>query len=139
MAFRFYPAILAVAPDGSVGVVFPDLPGCVSGGADGQEATLQAVEALSLHIEAMLADGDAIPEPTALGAVPDWLAEDAGTVLGYCMVPVDVPSKAIRLNITMDEALVHRLDAVAAAEGFTRSGYLAQAARERIARVRQGG
>jgi predicted RNase H-like HicB family nuclease len=139
MTQRFYPAILAAAPDGSIGVVFPDLPGCVSGGADAQEASLHAVDALALHIEAMLADGDAIPEPSALGTVPDWLAEDSGTVLGYCMVPVDLPSKAIRLNITMEEALVHRLDAAAAAEGFTRSGYLAQAARERIARVRQVG
>ncbi len=136
MALRFYPTIWTSAPDGSVGVVFPDLPGCVSGGADAQEVSLHAVEALALHIEAMVADGEAIPEPSALGAVPDWLAEDAGTVLGYCLVPVDVPSKAIQLNITMDEALVHRLDAAAAAEGFTRSGYLAQAARERIWRVR---
>jgi predicted RNase H-like HicB family nuclease len=129
---KFYPAILAAAPDGAVGVVFPDFSGCVSGGETVQAAAVNAIEALSLHVEAMLADGDTVPEPGILGAVPDWLAEDSSSILGHCLVPVDIATKAIRLNITMDEALVHRLDAAAAAEGFTRSGYLAQAARERI-------
>jgi len=135
----FFPAILSAAADGSVGVVFPDLPGCVSAGETAQQAALNAVEALALHVEGMLADGEALPQPAALGAVPAWLARDGDTILGHCLVPVDLPTKAIRLNITMDEALVHRLDAAAAAEGFTRSGYLAQATRERIQRVRGAG
>jgi len=135
MTQRFYPAILAAAPDGSVGIVFPDFPGCVSGGETAQEAAANGIEALALHVEGMLADGEVIPAPSALGLVPDWLAEDAETVIGHCLVPVELASKAVRLNITMDEALVHRLDMAAAAEGFTRSGYLAQAARERIQRA----
>jgi len=135
MTQRFYPALLAAAPDGTVGIVFPDFPGCVSGGDSVQQAAANGIEALALHVEGMIADGEAIPPPSALGEVPDWLAEDAATVLGHCLVPVEVASKAVRLNITMDEALVHRLDMAAAAEGFTRSGYLAQAARERIQRA----
>jgi predicted RNase H-like HicB family nuclease len=139
MVQRFYPAILSAGPADAVGVVFPDLPGCVSWGEDAQAAGLNAVEALALHIEGMLADGDKLPEPSAVGTVPDWLAADTAGMIGHCLVPVDLPTKAVRLNITMDQALLHRLDAAAAAEGFTRSGYLAQATRERIRRVRETG
>jgi len=51
-------------------------------------------------------------------------------------VPVEMPGKAVRINVTMDEALVQRLDAAAAVEGNSRSGYLAQAVRERLQRGR---
>jgi len=136
MTQKFYPAILARSDAGAIGVVFPDFPGCVSVGETAQEAATNAVEALDLHVEGLLADGDALPEPSALGLLPDWLEPEKDTIVGHCLVPVEIPSKAIRLNITMDEALVHRLDAAAAAEGFTRSGYLAQAARERMQRAR---
>jgi predicted RNA binding protein YcfA (HicA-like mRNA interferase family) len=39
------------------------------------------------------------------------------------------PGRAVRLSITMDEALAGAVDRAAAAQGFTRSGFLAEAAR----------
>jgi hypothetical protein len=39
----------------------------------------------------------------------------------------------VRINITMDEALLKRVDAAAEREGFTRSGFLADAARRSLA------
>ena len=51
------------------GVSFPDLPGVISGGASLDEARSMAAEALALHLEGMVADGEAIPEPTTLEAV----------------------------------------------------------------------
>ena len=77
MVLRFYPALIERAADGGgFGVVFPDLPGCVSAGATVQEAAANAAEALALHIEGMAEDGDPIPEPSAPDApLPDWLAE----------------------------------------------------------------
>jgi metal-responsive CopG/Arc/MetJ family transcriptional regulator len=52
-------------------------------------------------------------------------------------LPVEVPGKSARINITMDVALVDRLDAAARRDGTTRSGYLAQAVRERLQRNRE--
>jgi HicB_like antitoxin of bacterial toxin-antitoxin system len=89
-------------------------------------------EALAAHIELMLEDGDPIPEPSPIDApLPDWL-EGAGEVALRTMVRVELPGRAVRLSITMDEALAGAVDRAAAAQGFTRSGFLAEAARRML-------
>ena len=45
------------------GVSFPDFPGCVSAGTTLDEARELAVEALALHVDGMIEDGEAVPEP----------------------------------------------------------------------------
>lgn len=44
----------------------PDLPGCVATGDTREEAETNMHEALQLHVEGMLEDGDPIPESAAL-------------------------------------------------------------------------
>ena len=139
MGMRYYPALI-VQNDGDneadgFAVVFPDLPGCTSDGANVQEAAVMAAEALALHIEGMHEEGEPIPYPSAPGQIPDWLGHGS-KIITSVLVPVEMPGKAIRINITMDEALVQRLDAAAASEGNSRSGFLAQAVRERLQRNR---
>ncbi|MCA3277257.1 MAG: type II toxin-antitoxin system HicB family antitoxin [Methylobacterium sp.] len=51
------------------GVSFPDFPGCVTVGVTLEEARREAVEVLALHIDGMIEDGEAIPEPASLEAV----------------------------------------------------------------------
>lgn len=46
---------------------------------------------------------------------------------------LDPPGKAVRVNITLEERLLERLDAAAKREGGTRSGYIAAAVRSRLA------
>ena len=48
------------------------------------------------------------------------------------LIGVEVPGKAQRVNISLDEGLLARIDKAAASAGQTRSGFLASAARERI-------
>jgi predicted RNase H-like HicB family nuclease len=48
------------------GVSFPDFPGVVTAGKDLDDARRMAEEALALHIDGMLEDGDAIPKPSSL-------------------------------------------------------------------------
>jgi predicted RNase H-like HicB family nuclease len=62
-----YPALFAYekSVDG-IGVVFPDLPGCVSHGKNENDALRMGKEALSLHLWGMEQDGDEIPEPTPI-------------------------------------------------------------------------
>ena len=64
-----------VGPDRAIGVWFPDLPGCTSGGDDIDEAMRNAPEALELYAESL---GRPLPRArtlTELKADPD-VAED---------------------------------------------------------------
>ena len=42
----------------------PDLPGCVTTGKTVEEVERNLREAIELHLEGMLEDGEAIPEPS---------------------------------------------------------------------------
>jgi predicted RNase H-like HicB family nuclease len=59
-----YRIVIEMGPT-SVGAYVPDLPGCVAVGEDEAEARALIAEAIHLHLEAMRADGDVIPEPSA--------------------------------------------------------------------------
>ncbi len=131
MKRALYPAVVDKDPDSDYGVVFPDFPGCVSAGATLDEAVLGAHEALAGHVALMVADGDPLPEPTPLEVVD--ARRDASTVAST-LVPVTLPGKAQRVNITMDEALLEEIDQIA----DNRSRFLAEAARAELARRRAG-
>jgi predicted RNase H-like HicB family nuclease len=136
---RFYRALIiqdeADGLDDGYGVVFPDLPGCTSYGGTVEEAYEHAFEALALHVEGMTEDGAALPEPSPFNApLPFWLADVPGKIERTVLVPVKLPGRAVRISITMDKSLLGRLDSVASGSGDTRSGYIAQAVRERMER-----
>lgn len=61
-----YVALLSKDPDSDYGVDFPDFPGCVTAGETSEEAKELALEALCLHIEGMIQDGEPIPSPTPI-------------------------------------------------------------------------
>jgi len=127
---RHYTAEIITDDGSGYGVIFPDFPGCLTSADTIEQAILRAGEALKLHVEGMLEDGEAIPEPSQPGPVKKRsLRKD------YCatiLVPVRLPSPAKRVNITIDSDLLEAIDATARAQGTTRSGFLAQAARIRI-------
>ena len=58
-----YPIVIYKDPDSDYGMLAPDLPGCYTAGDTITDVLLQAVEAIELHLEGMLRDGDPIPEP----------------------------------------------------------------------------
>jgi predicted RNase H-like HicB family nuclease len=41
---------------------FPDFPGCITAGKTLDEASRMAAEALALHIQGVIEDGDAVPD-----------------------------------------------------------------------------
>ncbi len=143
MVLRFYRAIAYQAPgdgpDDGWDVIFPDLPGCVSQGDTAQEALRNAVEAVALHIEGMVNEGLELPPESRVNErLPDWVRQiEMLPEPVHALLPVEVPGKSLRINITMDRSLIERLDAAASREGTTRSGYLAQAVRERLQRHRE--
>ena len=117
--------------NGVLGVSFPDFPGCVTTASDMRSAIERGGQALALHVEGMIEDGAPLPEPRTVEqlrvAEPEWMD---GAVLA--LIGVEVPGKALRVNISLDEGLLARIDKAAASAGQTRSGFLASAARERI-------
>jgi predicted RNase H-like HicB family nuclease len=144
MAEKHYRAIAfqdpSDSPEASWDVIFPEFPGCVTSGATSEAALRSMREALSGHLAAMVEDGQAVPAVPRLGdPLPDWVREDVPMGRHEVLwVPVDVPGRAVRPNITMDEGLLGRLDTAAQAEGKTRSAWIADAVRERL-NARYGG
>ena len=136
MAQRFYPAVIIQdtgdGPDDGYGVVFADFPGCVSAGDTIQQAAAMAAEALSGHIEARVRDNDPVPEPSDPGLWPDWCDPAETVAVAHVMIPVEMPGRIVRVNLTMNEALLARVDAAAGARGMSRSGYVAEAVRDRL-------
>ena len=133
MALAYYRALLVQdegeGPDAGYGVVFPDLPGCTSIGSTRMEAAKHAAEALAGHVALLVEAGEVLPKASDVDApLPDWL-EGAGRVAAEVLVPVEIPGRAVRANITVDEGLLRRIDTAAQAMGNTRSGFLAEAAR----------
>lgn len=127
MATVYYTAIVERSRTG-FSVFFPDVPGCVSAGRTEREAFEMAEEALSFHLAEMVRAGEAIPKPSA--NIPrDPEVEE------HCrfLARVELPGKAVRLNITMDEGLVAAIDRVAS----NRSSFLAEAARAALASRRE--
>ncbi|MDR4307497.1 type II toxin-antitoxin system HicB family antitoxin [Chelatococcus sambhunathii] len=110
------------------GVSFPDLPGCVTVGGSIEEAQALAEEALALHLEGMVEDGEAAPEPSSLDAVMTE-RENRDAVAVLVQAPKGVV-RAVRVSVTFPEDLLQQIDAYAERNGFTRSGFLQLVAKE---------
>ena len=112
------------------GVSFPDFPGCVTAGRTLEEARRMAAEALALHIEGMIEDGEVVPEPSNLDDV-----EKDPNMRGAVAVLVSVESetdKTVRINITARESQLEAIDRLARKAGMTRSAYVVQSALNRF-------
>ena len=48
----------------------------------------------------------------------------------YVLVPVEVPENPVRINVSIDRGLLKRIDDAAERRGMTRSGFLAEGARQ---------
>lgn len=89
-----YIAIIEDAgPDHAVGLWFPDLPGCISGGDDVDEALENAPEALAFYAQELTEDGRELPTPQTL----DELRADpefADDIRNHTTVLIEFPPRA---------------------------------------------
>ncbi|MBZ9764018.1 type II toxin-antitoxin system HicB family antitoxin [Mesorhizobium sp. CA8] len=69
------------------GVSFPDFPGVVTAGATFEEARHLAEEALALHVEGLIEDGEAVPKPNPIEQIMACLDHRG---LAAIMVPLKV-------------------------------------------------
>ena len=112
------------------GVSFPDFPGVVTAGHNLDEARAMAAEALEFHVEGMTEDDAAIPEPSSLETVMADPANRDGVAILVALK--DRAPRVVRVNVSVPEDLLDEIDRYADAHGFTRSSFLAQAARRAL-------
>lgn len=124
MGLVLYPAVIEKTDEGFA-VFFPGLA-CGGCGDTMAAAVADAEQGLAAYLDAARENGIEVPPPIEVDKIkvePD-IDEVARILVRY-----EPPAHSVRLNITMDEALLKRVDAVAEREGFTRSGFLANAVR----------
>ncbi len=98
---QHYIGLIRKQPDSDYGVSFPDFSGVITAGIDLDDARRMAQEALALHVEGMIEDGDPLPVPSTLESV---MADGENADAVAFLVPVPTPSRrSVRLNITLPE------------------------------------
>jgi predicted RNase H-like HicB family nuclease len=125
---RNYIGLIHKDPDSDFGVSFPDFPGVITAGTTLDDARALAQEALTLHIDGLTEDGEAIPEPSALEEIMSDPDNRSGVAI---LVSVKTEqAKAVRVNVTLPEDVLEQIDRYADAHGFTRSGLLTRAVKK---------
>lgn len=128
-----YPIVIHKEPDTSYGVTIPDLPGCFSAGDTMEEAFKNAVEAIECHVEGILLDNEPLSIGKAIEEYIDLADYQGGT---WALVDVDLSKlggETQRINISMAERILGKIDTFAKNSNKTRSKFLADAALEYIA------
>lgn len=118
----------------SWGIVFPDVPGCFSAADSADDILPSAREALALHLETALTAGEPIPPSATLARIAELRRDTQWREFQeFVLVDVDIPEpKAVRVNITLPEAVLTRLDGYAKRTRQPRSAVLAKAAAQFI-------
>jgi predicted RNase H-like HicB family nuclease len=126
-----YIAVVHKDAKSDFGVSFPDFPGCITAGSSIDEAKDMAHDAISLHIKGMMEDGENIPAPSKLEDImdnPDY--SDAAAIL-IVSVSESKP-RSVRVNITVPEDMLRKIDTIAKKRGMSRSSFLVHAAENAI-------
>jgi predicted RNase H-like HicB family nuclease len=130
-----YVAVIEKEPDSAFGVWFPDVEGCFSAGDTLEDAVTNAAAALRQHTEALESAGRRLTPPRTVDEVLRDKDVRASVKTGALLFAVPLLADAgrtVRINISLDKALVDQIDAAASTRGLTRSAFIAQATREKI-------
>ena len=130
-----YAVVVHKEPSSSYGVSVPDLPGCFSGGDTLEEAFEQVREAIVGHLETLRMVGQPIPDQASLELHLESEYYKDGLCWGYVDAEIPQPSKSVRVNVTIPEAALERIDKAAASLGQSRSALLTRAALEYVSAV----
>lgn len=131
-----YSIVLHKEPGSSWSVTVPDVPGCFSGGDTVEEALESVREALAMHFEGLVEDGQPLPAARDIEvhmANPDF-ASGIWALVDFDVTPYY--GKAVRFNATLQEGLLKRIDdRVKESSSYaSRSGFLAVAALNELER-----
>ena len=129
-----YPIVIHKDRRSDYGVTVPDLPGCFTAGRTLDEALAMAREAIELHLEGLIEQGQEVPRPGALEDYRDDPRYKSGTWAVVSIAPADLRIKARRINVSIPERVLDAVDRFAKTENETRSGLLVKAATAYIRR-----
>jgi len=129
-----YPIVLHKDSDSDFGVSVPDLPGCFSAGATIDEAVDMAKEAIELHLEGLIEEGEPMPRPGSIEEHKKNAAYKSGIWAIVSINPSGLRLNSKRINITMPERVLEAVDQCALREGETRSGLLVKVVSEYMGR-----
>jgi predicted RNase H-like HicB family nuclease len=126
-----YPVIIHKDDDTGYGVTIPDIPGCFAYGDTQEEAILNIQEAVELYY-----NGEDISEPPAPSKMEDLLDSDLYTRDSFLyLADIDfafIAPKTQRVNITVPEYKLIRIDRAAKARGISRSAFFVNSAEQHI-------
>lgn len=130
-----FPVVLHKDAESDYGVTVPDVPGCFSAGSTFSEALENVHEALALHLEGMVADGDDLPQAKEVDehfGNPDYEG-GVWAVVDFDLTPY--LGKSVRFNASLPENLLMRIDEKVNKDHryASRSGFLATAALRELA------
>ncbi|UCI06263.1 type II toxin-antitoxin system HicB family antitoxin [Mesorhizobium sp. B1-1-8] len=125
---RHYIGLIHKEADSDFGVSFPDFPGVVTAGTTLDDARAMAEEALAFHVDGLVEDGEAIPEPSSL----DDVMADSDNRMGVAILVAlkAEAAKVVRVNVSIPEDVLSEIDRYAERHGYSRSGFLTAAAKQ---------
>lgn len=125
-----YPVYVHKDKGSAFGLTFPDLPGCFAAADDAAGIPSAAQEAVEAHYGN---DADPIAAPSS---VDEWAGSKDFKGGFWMLVDIDlakVRDRAVRVNVSMSEALLQRIDRYASQRRISRSAFLAAAAEKEMA------
>ena len=132
MAERTYLGVIERG-DGSYGIVFPDFPGCISAGDTIDHVLAMGKEALTFHVEAMVEDGDLIPQPSEVTVEQVKADIPEGDWVAVAAVTIEVPTFPDMVEVPLATALVQEVDRFTS----NRRQFIEDAARRELERLRR--
>lgn len=123
-----YPIIIHKDENSDFGVIVPDLPGCFSAGSTIDEAISNAHEAIECHLEGLLLDNELIPFKQPIEHHLENHEFKGGVI---ALVDIDmskISGKTTRINVSIPERFLKKIDEYTKQHGGNRSGFLLDAA-----------
>lgn len=133
----YFLAAFVPEEDGGFSVFFPDIHNCFTCGDTLEESMEMAEDVLATVLQSMAAENKPIPVPTSLESVKsklkvhlDAINEPLPDDTQYQLVAApSLDMVPVRINVSLPRAVLEDIDKRASLYGFTRSGFLAQAAK----------
>jgi hypothetical protein len=101
-------------------------------GASRAAALAELLYLANEHVRLLAEHAEPVPPARDLDDIP----VEAGREHSRALIPVEMPGKTVEISISIDKALLTRIDRAAQAEGTTRSGYFATAAAQALVATR---